>query len=123
MVLEQWKLEGLYDVLETQDRALLTELDEAIDEYKRLEWLDRATKVLNTALGHAVNEEPTTTLEALPDAPYRRIRIGGPVQFGGGAGGQAQSVQAQSVQEDRCGGTDRSRSSRSSKRSRRRWPS
>jgi hypothetical protein len=47
--LEKWKLEGLYDALEAQARPLLTELDEATDEYKRKEWLEKAVAAVKPA--------------------------------------------------------------------------
>jgi hypothetical protein len=66
--LEKWKLEGLYDTLEAQARPLLIELDEATDEYKRKEWLEKALAVVNPATVGGKGDHTTSGSPSSPPA-------------------------------------------------------
>ena len=48
--LERWRLESLYDIVEVHDRALLIEVEDAADDYRRKEWLTRVLAVVNKAV-------------------------------------------------------------------------
>jgi hypothetical protein len=86
--LEKWKLEGLYDALEAQARPLLTELDEATDEYKRKEWLDKAVAAVSpAAVGGTEDRAPAgspsspPSAAASPQAPAAAARAAKPSPF------------------------------------------
>jgi hypothetical protein len=66
--LEKWKLEGLYDALEAQARPLLTELDEATDEYKRKEWLEKAVAAVKPATVGGKEDHATAGSASSPPA-------------------------------------------------------
>jgi hypothetical protein len=63
--LEAWKLEALYDTLEAKARTLLTELDEATDQYKRKEWLEKTVAVVTPPTNRA---EKDHTIAASPSS-------------------------------------------------------
>jgi hypothetical protein len=66
--LDKWKLEGLYDTLEAQAPRLLIELDEATDEHKRKEWLEKAIAAVNPATVGGKEDHPTSGSPSSPPA-------------------------------------------------------